>query len=130
MGIYVNTLDITIVVAYLGVIGLLGIYLSRRQKTTDDYFLAGRRVPGWIVGFSVLGTIVSSATFVGHPSNSFRTDLWEIPRHIAVPIVMLIVARYLVVFYRRKVRMTAYDYLEQRFNYFARAYGALTQLPH
>ena len=121
-----NTLDITIVVAYLGAIGSLGIYLSRRQKTTDDYFLAGRRVPGWIVGFSVLGTIVSSATFVGHPSNSFRTDLWEIPRHVAVPIVMFIVARYLVVFYRRKVRMTAYDYLEQRFNYFARAYGALT----
>jgi SSS family solute:Na+ symporter len=41
-----------------------------------------------------------------------------------LPIVMVFVARSVVVFYRRTVRMSIYDYLERRFNYVARAYGA------
>ena len=41
---------------------------------------------------------------------------------------MLLLARRIVVFYRRSVRMTAYEYLQQRFGYPARAYGAATFL--
>ena len=41
-----------------------------------------------------------------------------------LPLVMLFVSRSIVVFYRRTIRMNIYDYLERRFNYGARAYGA------
>ena len=121
-------LDLAIVIAYLGFVALLGLYFSRRQKTTQDYFLAGRNIPGWVVGFSILGTIVSSATFVGHPGNVFHKNMYLVPFHIVPLFVMLFVARYLVIFYRRTLRMTAYAYLEKRFGYPARAYGAGTFL--
>ncbi len=79
-------IDLAIVVVYLGFVAMLGLYFSRRQKTTEDYFLAGRNIPGWVVGFSILGTIVSSATFVGHPGNVFHKNMYMIPFHI-VPLL-------------------------------------------
>ena len=121
-------IDTSIVVVYLSGVALLGVYFSRRQKTTEDYFLAARSVPGWVVAFSILGTICGSATFVGHPGNVFHDNMFLIPAHVVPLIVMLLLARRIVVFYRRSVRMTAYEYLEQRFGYPARAYGAATFL--
>ena len=43
-----SPLDIGIVLAYLAAVFGIGIYFSRNQKTTEDYFLAGRKVPGWV----------------------------------------------------------------------------------
>ena len=121
-------IDIGIVIIYLCLVAVLGLSFSRRQKTTEDYFLAGRNIPGWVVAFSLLGTICSSATFVGHPGNVFHENMYLIPAHVVPLFVMLFLARYIVVFYRKTVRMTAYEYLEQRFGYPARAYGAATFL--
>lgn len=124
----VAPIDTGIVVVYLSGVALLGVYFSRRQKTTEDYFLAARSVPGWVVAFSILGTICGSATFVGHPGNVFHDNMFLIPAHLVPLVVMLLLARRIVVFYRRNVRMTAYEYLQQRFGYPARAYGAATFL--
>ena len=124
----VAPIDTGIVVVYLSGVALLGVYFSRRQKTTEDYFLAARSVPGWVVAFSILGTICGSATFVGHPGNVFHDNMFLIPAHLMPLIVMLLLARRIVVFYRHNVRMTAYEYLQQRFGYPARAYGAATFL--
>ncbi len=43
---------------------------------------------------------------------------------LTLPFVLIFISRYVVVFYRRTIRMSVYDYLEKRFSYFARAYGA------
>ncbi len=123
-----HSIDVAIVVLYLGCIAGLGLYFARRQRSTEDYFLAGRNVPGWVVAFSIMGTICSSATFIGHPGNVFHDNLYLLPAHIVPLIVMLVIARRVVTFYRRTVRMTAYEYLEQRFGYLARVYGAGTFL--
>lgn len=120
--------DVAIVVLYLGFIAGLGLYFARRQNSTEAYFLAGRNIPGWVVGFSIMGTICSSATFIGHPGNVFHDNLYLLPAHLVPLVVMLVIARRVVTFYRHTVRMTAYEYLEQRFGYLARVYGAGTFL--
>lgn len=117
-------IDIGIVLAYLAAVFGIGIYFSRNQKTTEDYFLAGRKVPGWVVVFAIVGTMISSTSFIGHPANVFARNMWNLPAFLLLPIVMLFVSRYVVVFYRRTIKMSIYDYLEQRFSYGARAYGA------
>jgi SSS family solute:Na+ symporter len=116
--------DWSVILAYLVSIAGIGLYFFRTQKTTDIYFLASRNVPGWVVGFALLGTMIGSATFVGQPGNVFQTNFWTLPSMLVLPVVMLVIARFLVVFYRRTIRMTAYGYLEKRFGYPARAYGA------
>ncbi|MGJ7203910.1 hypothetical protein ABM006_16470, partial [Morganella morganii] len=45
---------------YLAAMLLVGVYFSKRQKTADDYFRAGGRVPGWAAGVSVFATTLSS----------------------------------------------------------------------
>ncbi|MEO7298792.1 MAG: sodium/solute symporter [Verrucomicrobiota bacterium] len=117
-------IDSAIVILYFAVIFGMGFYFSRNQKTTDDYFLAGRNVPGWVIGFAIIGTMISSTTFIGHPGNVFARNMWNLPSFFLLPIVMVFISRYVVAFYRRTIRMSIYDYLERRFNYGARAYGA------
>ena len=42
----ISGIDAAIVCVYFAVVFGIGVYFSRHQKTTQDYFLAGRRVPG------------------------------------------------------------------------------------
>ena len=119
-----HLVDGIIVLVYLTIVFGIGIYFSRNQKTTEDYFLAGKNVPGWVVIFAIVGTMIGSVTFVGHPGNVYASDMWNLPSFLMLPFVMLFVSRYVVVFYRRTIKMSIYDYLERRFSYFARAYGA------
>ena len=117
-------IDVAVVLVYLAAVFGIGIYFSRNQKTTEDYFLAGRNVPGWVVVFAIVGTMISSTSFIGHPGNVYARDMWNLPSFLMLPIVMLFVSRFVIVFYRRTIKMSIYDYLEKRFSYAARAYGA------
>jgi len=81
-------LDYIVIAAYLVAVAGMGLYFSRFQKTTERYFLAGHDVPGWVVGFALLGTMIGSSTFIGHPGNVFNSDLWALPMHLMLPIVM------------------------------------------
>jgi SSS family solute:Na+ symporter len=110
----------------LAVYGLLVVGLSlaasRRQKDTTDYFIAGRGLPGWIVAFTLMGTIIGTGTFVGHPGTSFQKGLILVVPHLLLPAVLLFVAKFIVPFYRRVVRMSAYEYIGQRFGLGGRVY--------
>lgn len=110
---------------YFLTVALIGLWAARRKKkTTDDYFLANRRMPGWIVGFAVVGTVISSVSFVALPGAAFARNWWLIVPNLMVPFVLIFVVIFVVPFYRRVVRMSSYEYLEKRFGYFARLYGS------
>ena len=117
-------IDGIILISYFAVVFGVGFYFSRNQKTTEDYFLAGRSVPGWVVAFAIVGTMISSTTFIGHPGNVYARDMWNLPSFLMLPIALIFISRRVVVFYRRTIRLSVYDYLERRFSYPARAYGA------
>ncbi|HYG22212.1 MAG TPA: sodium/solute symporter [Verrucomicrobiae bacterium] len=119
-----SAIDSAIILVYFLVVFGIGFYFSRNQKTTTDFFLAGKRVPGWVVVFAIVGTMISSTSFIGHPGNVYARDMWNLPSFFLLPVVMLAVSRFIVVFYRRTIQMSIYDYLEKRFSYFARVYGA------
>jgi solute:Na+ symporter, SSS family len=121
---YLNPADYVVVLVYFLIVFSIGLYMSRRQKTTADYFIARRRIPGWAVAFTMMGTMISSVTFVGHPGAVFAKNFWLEANGFAVPIILLVVVLYIVPFYRRVVGMSAYEYLEKRFGYFARLYSS------
>lgn len=68
---------------YLLAMMLVGVYFSRRQKTADDYFRGGGRVPGWAAGVSVFATTLSSITFMSIPAKAFTSD-WTFVYHWSV----------------------------------------------
>jgi SSS family solute:Na+ symporter len=119
-----SQVDTAIVAVYFVLVLGVGLWFSRRQRSTEDYFLAGRAIPGWVVSFSLIGTMIGSTTFIGHPGNVFDSDMWLMPFFLVLPIVMIFVSRYVVSLYRHRIRMSVYEYLERRFGYPARAYGS------
>ncbi len=121
-----HLLDYAVVLLYIAAIAYVGFRTARGQSTTEAYFLAGRRMPGWVVGFSLIGTIISSVSFVALPGTAFH-DGWRlmIP-NLMVPFILLFVMAVVVPFYRRVIGMSSYEYLEQRFGLAARLYGAVS----
>ena len=111
-------------IAYLVAIVCMGVYFSKREKTTEDFFLAGRRVPWWAAGISIFGTSLSAITFMAIPAQAYATNwVFFLGNIVAVLLVPLIVAFYIPFFRRLKVA-TAYEYLEERFNVFVRIFGS------
>lgn len=63
-----GALDWLVVITYMVVVLAVGLWFSRGQKGKRDYFLGGRALPWWVVGFSIVATETSALTFIGVPS--------------------------------------------------------------
>ncbi len=113
-----------VLVVYLAALVYMGFYFARREKSTDDFFKAGGRVPWWAAGLSIFGTSLSAITFMAIPCKTFATD-W---RYMGANLAQLVGAPIVIVlflpFYRRLNVTTAYEYLEKRFNVVARLLGS------
>lgn len=66
-----STLDLAVLVIYFVLIAAIGVYVSRGQNTAAKFFIAGRGIPGWVIAFTLMGTIIGTGTFVGHPGTSY-----------------------------------------------------------
>ncbi|HQK70045.1 MAG TPA: sodium/proline symporter [Bacteroidales bacterium] len=74
-----NQLQIVIVlIAYLSLLILWGIYQGRKVKTGSDYSIAGRKLPGWVAALSERATGESSWALLGLPGAAYATGLTEI----------------------------------------------------
>src|SRR5215469_11769125 len=118
-------LDLIVIAIYFTAVAFIGLKFSRRQQSTETYFVAGRRIPWWAMGLSVFATIISSITFIAYPGAAFKGN-WNqlVPGFMAVG-VLLVAGTTLISFFRHAVGMSAYEYFEKRFGYGARAYSAL-----
>lgn len=118
-------LDTVIIIAYMIALVSIGIVFSRRQTSTERYFVARRSIPGWAMGLSLLATLISSVTFIAYPGSAYAGD-WSnlVPGLMVVPI-LAITAAIIIPFFRHAVRMSAYEYFGRRFGYAARVYGSL-----
>lgn len=121
----IRLLDQVIIGLGFLVLVIIGIRCSRRSQTDEGYFLAGRSMPGWVVGFSLMATIVSSLTFLGLPAFAFGDSNWRNVLSHFTYIPAVLVAVYLFIpFYRSTRVRSAYEYLELRFGLWARLYAA------
>lgn len=71
----VHWLDLTLIVAYLLGLVIFGIYISRGVKSGTDYFLAGKSLPFWVIGMSIIGTNIGSNDYVGSAGNAYEIGL-------------------------------------------------------
>lgn len=106
----------------------LSIWLGRKNTSTEAYFVGGRRFSGWVIGLSLVGTSISSITFLAYPADAFKTAWLRYLPNLALPIAIVIAAYLFLPFFRRNNAMTAYAFLEERFGPSIRAYGAIAFL--
>lgn len=115
-------IDYSIVTVYLVVVLAIGISVSRGQETPLKYFLADKQMPQWVVGFTLMATLISSNTLVAHPAIVYQKSMILVPGFMVMPFVLIVVAIYIVPFYRRVVGMSAYEFIGRRFGLGGRLY--------
>ncbi|MEZ6193986.1 MAG: hypothetical protein R3C45_22295 [Phycisphaerales bacterium] len=88
-----SILDFTITLfAYLGGIMLMGLWTSRKNTNTEEYFVGGRSFPGWAIGLSMVGTSISSVTFLAFPADAYKTAWLRFLPNLMLPFAILIAA--------------------------------------
>ena len=102
----------------------IGVYFSRRQKTTEDYFIARGTIPGWAMGLSLLATIITSVTFIAYPGSAYAADWSLLVPGIMFVAVLAILGAVVVPFYRHVVHMSASEYFGRRFGKGVRVYSS------
>ena len=102
----------------------IGVYFSRRQKTTEDYFIARGTIPGWAMGLSLLATIITSVTFIAYPGSAYAADWSLLVPGIMFVAILAILGAVVVPFYRHVVHMSAYEYFGRRFGKGVRVYSS------
>jgi len=118
-------LDIITLLTYLSGITFIGIYFSRKNVSTEQYFVGGRAFSGWVIGISMIGTSISSVTFIAYPGDAFKTAWLRFLPNLTLPVCIIIAAYIFLPFFRRGKITSAYEYLEYRFGPSIRTYGSI-----
>lgn len=106
--------DWAIVGLYMAAMVAMGLWFARRQKNTEDYLLAGRRIPVWAAAVAMVATSVSAATFLGAPEAAYQSNLTYMAQNIAGMIGVVIVAAVFVPAFFRAGVITVYQLVGQR----------------
>ena len=114
-----ETIDIIIIALYA--LALLGIALmvsrepAGHDKNTEDYFLAGRALPWWAIGASLIASNISAEQIIGQSGQGYAVGIAIAAYEWQAAIVLIIVAKYfLPIFLKRKI-YTMPQFLEQRY---------------
>ena len=113
----ISLVDSAIVVAYLGIVVALGVYVGRGKNSLEEYLLGGRDLPWWAILGSIVATETSTATFLSVPAIAFATggDMQFLQLTFGYIIGRGIVVLTLLPLFFRGRLLSAYEVLEQRF---------------
>lgn len=118
-----SNLDLAIIGIYLlSMIGV-GIYFSRKNKSSEQFTTASGQIPGWALGLSFYATFLSAITFLGDPGKSFGSNWSPFVFSLSIPLAAIVATKLFVPFYRNGQAISAYSHLEDRFGAWARTYA-------
>jgi SSS family transporter len=119
----IAVVDWIVIGAYLASMVGFGLWLARKTRSSEDYFLGGRNIPPMIAAMSIMATQTSTNSLVGvpafvalKPGGGLRYLQWE----IALPVAMLLIMVIFVPMLWKSGVVTIYEYLERRFSLTAR----------
>ena len=117
--------DYAAIAAYLVLTFGISLWFGHKQQSTTDFFLGGRRMPWFVVGLSILATLMSTSSYLGQPGEIIKHGVGLFAGTLAIPFSMVVVLCFWVPFFMRLRLTSAYEYLELRFNYAVRLIAAL-----
>ena len=124
--VMLQTADIVVIAVYFAAMAAFAVYFGRRNSDTEGYFLGGRHMPGWAVGLSLIGTSISSVSFLALPAAAFALDWRLLMANYPVIIGFTVAIIVFVPLFRALPYTTAYEFLEDRLGRFSRLYCAIT----
>src|SRR5947209_13828906 len=110
------TPDIVIIGFYFAIIFAIGFYFARRERTSTDYFLAGRNIGWFAIGASLFVSNISTEHFIGLAGSGATTGLAVGHFEWLACLILLLLGWVFVPFYLRSNVFTMPEFLERRFN--------------
>ncbi|MEQ1885918.1 MAG: sodium:solute symporter [Bryobacteraceae bacterium] len=116
-----TTLDWVVLIGWLVFLVSYGLWRGRDSSSVNQFLLAGKSMPWYAMGLSIMATQASAITFISTTGQGFADGMRFVQFYFGLPIAMVILSATAVpIFHRAKV-YTAYEYLEQRFDAKTRA---------
>jgi solute:Na+ symporter, SSS family len=109
-------IDIAIIAVYFVIVFGIGFYFSRKERTSEDYFLAGRDVGWFAIGASLFVSNISTEHFIGLAGSGASSGLAVGHFEWLACLILLILGWVFVPFYLRSNVFTMPEFLERRFN--------------
>ncbi len=114
------SIDIIVFLIYLTFIIGLGLWVSREkeghEKNAEDYFLAGKTLPWWAIGASLIAANISAEQFIGMSGSGFAIGLAIASYEWMSALTLIIVAKYFMPIFIAKKLYTIPQFIEHRFN--------------
>jgi SSS family solute:Na+ symporter len=105
---------------YAIVIISVGLFVSRTkkgvEKTAEDYFLAGKTLPWWAIGASLIAANISAEQFIGMSGSGFAVGLAIASYEWMSAITLIIVGKYFLPVFINQGLYTIPEFVEKRFN--------------
>jgi SSS family solute:Na+ symporter len=110
-----DKLDFAIIALYLAGITLFGLRFRKKQRTLRDYFLAGREIPWWAIGLSIVAAETSTLTIISIPGLAYDTNFTFLQVIMGYVVGRAVISFVLLPQYFRGDLFTAYELIERRF---------------
>jgi SSS family solute:Na+ symporter len=122
-------LDIAVFLGFIAAVITTGLWKSRHEKTSEDYFLAGRGLKWWLIGFSLIAANISSEQLVGMSGNAAsHVGLAIASYEWMAAITLVVVAFAFLPYFLRAGIYTMPEFLEVRYNAASRTIMAVATL--
>ncbi|MCH7725541.1 MAG: hypothetical protein IH991_03515 [Planctomycetes bacterium] len=112
----ITAVDYGVLALYLMVMIAIGAYFSRQQKSSQDFFLAGRSMSWFPVGLSIMATLLSALSYSGIPGEAYYVGFKFLLLPLAIWCCLPIVSRFILPLFRGLQLYSIYEYLELRFD--------------
>ncbi|MDH5643030.1 MAG: solute:sodium symporter family transporter [Gemmatimonadota bacterium] len=114
--IELSLVDVVTFCLFIAFVIGVSLYASRKEDTGEDYFLAGRRLTWWLIGFSLIASNISTEHFVGMAGRGFDIGLAIASYEWMAAVTLVIVAFFFLPHFLRSGIYTMPEYLEYRFD--------------
>jgi len=128
MSPHFTVLDSVVLAAYFIATMAVGIMFWSRSRSVAGFTSGEGKLPGWLTGLSILGTYVSSISFLALPGKAFASNWNSFAFSLSIPVAAWIAVKWFLPFYRNGGHVSAYAHLEERFGGWARIYASACYL--
>ncbi len=114
-----STIDYIVFAIYAITIVSIGLFVSRKKKgeeqTAEGYFLAGKSLPWWAVGASLIAANISAEQMIGMSGSGFAIGLAIASYEWMAAITLIIVGKYFLPIFINQGIYTIPGFLEKRY---------------
>jgi solute:Na+ symporter, SSS family len=123
--LFMHWIDWTILLGSLIFVTAYGMLKTRGTTDMQTYLLGNKELKWWTIGLSIMATQASAITFLSTTGQGYDDGMRFAQFYIGMPVAMVILSIFFIPIYYKLNVLTAYEFLERRFDLRIRTFTAL-----